>query len=327
VASAVRIRDRLIIADAGAQQLGFYSLDGTQLRTVGREGSGPGEFRHLAWVGRLPGDSVIAWDARLRRLSVYSLDGELARTAELVAVKGLFPAVHGVFGDGSLLVAAGIAGAPPSGAAAWRDTAVFVRVASTGELRDTLGRFPGPEQYQVPSGERTRLRTHALPFGRETFAAVHEDRAFMATGDGYDITAYDQRGRQVNRLRGRVDRRPVTASDIRAYRTDVLANVGAADAPEWAAALDAAPFPSHMPALAGLTVSDAGHVWIREHQPAASGDEESRWMVFDAALRPIALARGPAAFQLFQIGPDWVLGRHVDADGEEHVLLYSLTRP
>lgn len=327
VAGAVRHGDRLLVADAGAHQLRFYDLAGKLLRTAGREGSGPGEFRHLAWAGPLPGDSVGAWDARLRRLSVYSRDGALGRTSAF-GVRGFFPAVQGVFADGSLLLAVqtGAVQAPASGVVAWRDTAVFVRVSSTGQVRDTVGRFPGPEQYAAPAGGRAAGRTYGLPFGRETFAAVHRDRAFVATGDGYEVTAYDPSGRSQSRLRLRVPPRPVSPADVRAYRAEVLENLGAADAPEWAKALEAAPYPRQMPALAGLAASAAGDVWVHEYHPPGAPEQESRWAVFDAGWRPVAVVRGPARFQLFQIGPDWVLGRQVNADGVEHVLLYPLIK-
>lgn len=328
VAGAVRLGDRLVVADAGAHRLRFYDLAGKLLRTAGREGNGPGEFRHLAWAGSLPGDSVGAWDAGLRRLSVYSRDGDLGRTAEF-GVRGFFPAVHGVFTDGSLLIAAQIAAvqAPASGGDAWRDTAVFVRMSSTGEVRDTVGRFPGPEQYALHAGAGTAGRTYGLPFGRETFAAVHHDRAFVATGDGYEVTAYDPSGRSQSRLRVRVDPRPVSPANIRAYRAEILENLGAADAPEWAKALEAAPYPRQMPALAGLAVSATGDVWVHEYHPTGAPERESRWAVFDSGWRPMAVVRGPVRFQLFQIGPDWVLGRQVHADGEEHVLIYPLRKP
>jgi hypothetical protein len=292
VAGAVRLGDRLVIGDAGAHQLRFYDRQGKLLRTAGRQGSGPGEFRNLAWVGALPGDSMGAWDARLRRLSVYSRDGILGRTADFT-VKGFFPAVQGVFADGSLLVASRVGGARARGAGAWRDTAVFVRMSSIGDALDTVGRFPGPEQYAAPSDERTVTLTYGLPFGRETFVAVHGDRAFVATGDTYEITAYDPRGRGLSRLRVRVDARAVSSAEISAYRAAVLENIGAADAPDWARALEAAPYPRQMPPLAGLAASVAGDIWVREYQPPGGPERESRWAVFDAGWKPIAIARGP----------------------------------
>lgn len=328
VAGAVRLGDRIAVADAGAHQLRFYDLAGKLLRVAGREGNGPGEFQHLAWAGPLPGDSVGAWDARLRRLSVYSRDGQLGRTAEF-GIKGFFPTVQGVFADGSLLIAAqvGAVRAPGSGAGAWRDTAVFVRMSSMGEARDTVGRFPGPEQYASSYSERTAGRTYGLPFGRETFAAVHQNRTFVATGDGYEVTAYDTSGRGLSRLRVRVEPRPLSPAEIRAYRAEVLENLGDSDMAEWTQALDAAPYPRQMPALAGLAASADGHVWVREYHPPGAPESKSRWAVFDAEWKPVAVVRGPAWFQIFQIGADWVLGRQVDADGVEHVRIYPLIRP
>lgn len=190
-----------------------------------------------------------------------------------------------------------------------------------------MGRFPGPEQYAAPSGERTTIRTYGLPFGRETFAAVHRDRVFVTTGDGYEVTAYDVRGRGRSRLRVRVAPRPVSPAEIRAYRAEVLESLGESDAPEWTRALDAAPYPRQMPALAGLSASDGGDVWVREYHPLGAPERESRWAVFDAEWRPVAVVRGPAMFQIFQIGDDWVLGRQVDADGVEQVRIYPLVKP
>jgi hypothetical protein len=268
---------------------------------------------------------VGAWDARLRRLSVYSRDGALGRTITF-SVKGFFPAVQGVFEDGSLLIASQMGTAKGSAAGAWRDTAVFVRISSTGQARDTVGRFAGLEQYASPSTDRTTIRTYGLPFGRETFSAVHGNRAFVATGEDYEVTAYDPTGRSLSRMRVRVNPRPVSSAQIAAYRAEVLENVGEADRPEWAQALDAAPYPRRMPALAGLVASDDGNLWVRAYHPLGAPDVESRWTVFDPEWRPVAVVKGPVRFQVFQIGPDWVLGRQVDEEGVEHVRMYTLRK-
>ena len=56
----VRLSDgRIVVADRGSGDLRFYDSAGDFLFRAGSSGEGPGEFRRLAWVGRLPGDSLV----------------------------------------------------------------------------------------------------------------------------------------------------------------------------------------------------------------------------------------------------------------------------
>ncbi len=70
---------RLLVLDAGTQNLRVYDLQGALLATIGREGEGPGEFRAPGSM-QLIGDTVVVWDWRLKRLSYFLLDGSFLET-------------------------------------------------------------------------------------------------------------------------------------------------------------------------------------------------------------------------------------------------------
>jgi len=57
---------RVVIADAGPEELRYYDSRGQHEQTAGGAGEGPGEFRNLRSIGRMRGDTVVAWDPRLR---------------------------------------------------------------------------------------------------------------------------------------------------------------------------------------------------------------------------------------------------------------------
>src|SRR5690606_23536502 len=105
VATAVRLGDgRVLVANTGSGEVRFFGADGTLLRTVGREGEGPGEFRALSRLYVLPGDSLLATDVSLDRLTVFDAQGAVARTAPLEQVPGdgaYF--IVGRLADGTLL--------------------------------------------------------------------------------------------------------------------------------------------------------------------------------------------------------------------------------
>src|SRR5690625_4203127 len=68
VAGTLRLSDgRVVVADGGSGEVRVFDAEGRHLATGGGQGDGPGEFRNLSRLYRLPGDTILAWDAGLRR--------------------------------------------------------------------------------------------------------------------------------------------------------------------------------------------------------------------------------------------------------------------
>ena len=56
---ATRLSDgTIVIADGLGSAVRFVTSEGVLLRTVGREGGGPGEFNRIQWLGQCSKDSV-----------------------------------------------------------------------------------------------------------------------------------------------------------------------------------------------------------------------------------------------------------------------------
>ncbi|MGH7657152.1 MAG: 6-bladed beta-propeller, partial [Gemmatimonadales bacterium] len=70
VAGAYRLHDgRIAIMNAGNSQLQFYDSTGNWIKTVGREGRGPGEFQSPYGFWRRPGDTLVVFDFQSRRIT------------------------------------------------------------------------------------------------------------------------------------------------------------------------------------------------------------------------------------------------------------------
>lgn len=324
-ARAVRIGETLVVADAGAPRLAFHDLAGGRVRSVGRRGRGPGELQQPTWVGALGSDSVLVWDGGARRFSVFTREGAWVRSFAPQGVSGAFPAVHGVFADGSVLMTGGMAMAAAPTTAVRRDTVPFLRIGRDGRLLRAVGRFPGPEYYSVAAGPGAG-RSYRRPFGRETSAAVAGDAFWVATGDDGDLHAFAQDGGALRRVRRDAPAVRLTPSDVAAYRAELLEAVGAAEAPAWSNALDAASFPERLPPVAGLVPGVDGALWVREAQPRATVEAGLRWTVLDATGTPRGRVEVPARFSLWQVGDGWILGGYTGGDGSDRVRLYRLVR-
>ncbi len=67
---------RIVVANAGSQELRFFDSEGRFLSAVGGDGEGPGEFRFPTRVRRVGEDSLQVWDQRLQRVSFFDFQGE-----------------------------------------------------------------------------------------------------------------------------------------------------------------------------------------------------------------------------------------------------------
>lgn len=325
VVSAFRAADgRIVVASAGTGELRIYGADGGHQRTIGRKGGGPGEFARLFWAGRWRGDSIAAWDAQLARLSVFDASGMFARALTPRAQLGIFPQVHAVLSDGSVVLAAGMdparAGAMSSGVR--RDSVTFVVMGPDGALRDTLGYFPGTEQYLMipPNGG---FVMHPLPFGRATATAAQGDRFAVATGDAYELALYEPGHGLREVLRAPRERPRVTEADVRRYReTMVTMGADAFARRQREQFLRDVPYPERMPALAAVLPDGRGNWWIQDPPTAA----EPVWNLVGGNGRHLGRLRTPDRLIVKEIGPDWLLGVYLDENDVEHVRLYALQR-
>lgn len=325
VTAAARTHHGVVVANAGTGELRWFDPSGRPLRSVGRKGTGPGEFQHITWVGVLPGDSVAAWDPVLRRLSIFSADARLGRTLPVDAAKGPLPSVIGRMGTRALLLASRTAVEPPPGARTWRDSMDLLRVALDDGAVDTLGRFPGMQWYADAPGGSGRVQ--AVPLGVNTIAAVADSLFYVGTGESYQLIGYGRDGRPVTSVRKPHRPVSVTEEDRDAFLGGVVHVGGTArDREERARMLANARFPGALPPYTSALVDPAGNLWVREPQRPSVRPERSQWSVFDPAGRWVATIRGPGRFKAFQVGTDWILGTRTDSADVERVLIYHVQK-
>lgn len=337
VAGATRLSDgRIAVADEGAVRIRFYDADGNHVTDAGGSGGGPGEFRALSGIRRMPGDSVAAWDPVARRLSVFGPDGEFVRSVTQERVEGLVGLLVGIFDDGSFVASPrlrqGLSPRPvPSGAPEmYRDTVVYLRFGRTGAFRDTLVKAPGEER--TSERRNGRLRSRPVLFGRDYHAAVDGNRFYGGDSETFEVRVYDPEAtlRRIARWDGRA--RPVSDDDVEAElrrrrdrRRGELGRIGRGDrdVPE--------PDPVEyvhrdtFPAFDRLLPDERGNLWVRH--PVAPGDGTRRWSVIGPDGRWLGDVRTPAGLEVLKIGADYVLGLWKDELDVQYIRIHPLLTP
>jgi hypothetical protein len=79
---------RVVAGDARYHNVRFFSPEGVHLSTLGREGSGPGEFSGFINLMLGPGDTILAIDGRNAQASRISPDGEWLGSFSTVPANG-----------------------------------------------------------------------------------------------------------------------------------------------------------------------------------------------------------------------------------------------
>jgi hypothetical protein len=324
VRSALRLADgRIVVANAGTHEIRFYDRAGRFIRSVGREGAGPGEFRSITWLRRFATDSLAVFDRRSLRITIFDDDGELIRSLNVAQLPGItFPNPIGLFDDGKVLVNSPTS--PDQGSSATRiirDPVTCHLVDSDGRLIGSVGDHPGMEYY------RATLRGQSvgmpLPFGKMPQFEVFKDRFFVGASDAYEIGIYGEDGTLRRLIRLDQENAKLAAEEIERYRRMRLERARTPEARQRVEReLNDVPFPETMPAYGPIMADREGNLWVRQYLPPAG--DPTHWRVFDAEGRLLALVETPGGFLPLEMGSDYVLGRWRDGMSVEYVRMYVL---
>lgn len=88
----------IYVALPAEHELRVFDLRGEYVRTIGRSGGGPGEFRFPYSVGSI-GDRVWVWDSQLNRFSLFAEGGQSVGTVPV-----FLPGEAGLLADGSVVI-------------------------------------------------------------------------------------------------------------------------------------------------------------------------------------------------------------------------------
>ena len=92
----------IYVVDSGAKNIKKFDAKGRFLKTIGREGQGPGEFGGL-YYSTFAKNRLIVWDSGNRRLCVFAPDGDFVKSANIAYEEGSVRKLRG-FPSGEIAV-------------------------------------------------------------------------------------------------------------------------------------------------------------------------------------------------------------------------------
>ncbi|HSJ23416.1 MAG TPA: 6-bladed beta-propeller [Longimicrobiales bacterium] len=309
----------IVVANMGTQQIRQYDSSGRHVRTVGRPGEGPGEFRMLQRIGLLVGDSVAAYDIGLGRITVFDPDGAVSRMATVEPFGNtVLPRSWGFTRQGGMLVSTDFDRVFRSGSS--RDTVHFAVTSPAGVPVDTLGRYAGEETFVLAVPDFATRRTVA--FGRDVFATARGDRLVIGTNDDFSFDVFFAGGRTRRTYRYEQPARRVTRAEVDRANAEWLDAQNERFRQLLAPRIGDFPHAETWPAYGGLVADTDGRVWVQHYSQQTSGG--TAWTVFGADGMARLTVRSRQPMRVVDAGADWVLCWSRDEMGVERILLFDL---
>lgn len=347
---AIRLSNGNIVIDSD-QEIRLFGVDGKYISTIARDGAGPGEFRSVQSLVRLPGDSIMITQAIAEggmKAALLRANGAFIREERVDMVK------YGKLGHWGECATATLP--DRTRLACQSDTTIPVTATNRrsillpngmsspgpGHLRqlrrefavpstlDTvyrLGVVAGIEQFGVDmGGGRTQFQRHPY-YSRSLSAAGGTPlRIAMALNPQYSIEVWTPKGKLERIIRLPNGRRATSDEERKAapeiMRKQMAQNPRIYPNPE--ALIAAIPTPDSMPAIGALVVADGGEIIVGRVNPPSA--KASKYDVFDPSGKLLGELMMPGIMSIIEVGTDYVLATNKDDNDVMRVQAYRLHR-
>jgi hypothetical protein len=320
VSSALPLADgRIVVVNAGTQELRFFDEAGTFINATGGSGEGPGEYRYPEVLRSPWPDSLIVYDNGHRRFSVLDTNGAFVRSITPNAYIGQ---VVGLLGNGRALSARSTAMAGPNSPEGMIPNRRIMSLMSLDAAReDTVGVFDGPDLFLW--NRAGQIGFTAVPFDVSASGAAAGDRIWITPGRTPELREYDAAGTLLRIVRVLREPEPVTRELFDAY---VEERVSRTDDPDQAAEIRRryghTPMRDAFPAYLRLIVSAESDVWAERYR--SEPGLPATWTVFGADGRARGSITVPAGVGLRAVGDGRVVATRRDDLDVEHVVVWRL---
>ena len=321
---------RIAVVNGSTKETRIFDARGQHLKTFGRSGEGPGEFRGLTAAGH-SGDTAFYYDYSLKRITVAVLDADprplKSLTYSATSNRG-YSSVDGRLSDGRWTVGTWISPSwdGPPGTYRMKTSFGVVSSEATGAVA-WIAESPSTAVFvHNPTGKKEDAAVGVVGFSPNFQHVVNGSS--IVFGDPATDSITIQKGEQRTVVKLPIPKRPITRAMADAARDRELA-----DLPESArekskgfivARYDLKQLFKELPTFSRLIAGIDGETWVEEY--TATPQEARRYLVINSTGAARAWVPVPAGFRITEAGRDYVVGIQTDADDVETVRVYSLTR-
>lgn len=296
---------RVVVSD-GARLL-VLSDDGQLVRLVGREGSGPGDFRQIRTLCHTRGDTVALGDEGNRRIVLLDAGGQVVRT---IPEDYGSPFTDACFSDGTFLVQA-------------------FRV----DQRE--GKYPAVEVTRLRLDGTEAKHLGNLSFEGVDFLQYHGEivsargqRLVVSEAKASEVRSFGPEGDTRTIVRTADTPKAISRREVRALiQATIPTNVSPDEVRVRMARSESRPHRSTRPAFERCMLDDMGGTWLLQVRETAGAPES--WVHFDSSGQMtgrLTLGAGRRRLRAMRFGRGNIWLQSRDDDGVVTIASYRLGR-
>ncbi len=325
VSGAIEIKPGQVLAVDGTEmELVLVDFAKGSRTTIGRQGSGPGEYRAPAGLFRLQGDTIWVLDAAQQRLVTFLPDLKPGTTIPMLTFdqSTMTATTAPFFGDrrgnvygSAMLIQVGRGGGEAQ--MSLPDSVGIVRLDPRDATKRTelaKVRFPISGKPEIKVNGTSMKYTMAYPglVASDPWTVFPDGRVAIIRGADYSVTFIAADGKKSAPVRIAWDPIKVTAADQKAEMDEAqrqMKEQGKAAQkmmpPNISMEFELLPpatWPANYPPVSplGALAAPDGRLWVKRAIPLRQGREQ--WDVIDAAGKLVARWRLPAKTTIFALG-------------------------
>lgn len=289
----------IAVADRGADNIKIFGRDGHHVATLGRTGSGPGEFRQLSWIDYANSGHLVTFDATLNRFTAFELNGAIVNEHQpALASDYAYVRPLGTFDDGSIFAVASGDYDLRTNLGLARAGAEFMKLwLGDGSTRN-IAALPGDEwlNYQgVAAFGRMRP-----PFARSGLAVPIQNDWYYVDSEQSSLIKFNSSGDTIDEVVLPINRRPLTPRSARALMEDAIMSYPEDQRPRIRSVLHGVPIHTTPPVAVELLADGGSRAFVRVFGPFAS---PQLWLVIDDREHSdrFGLLELPAGYRLLRV--------------------------
>ena len=317
--------ESVVAVDRNSAEVRIYDKTGRHLRSMGRHGEGPGEFRDpfLLWI--TAGDTLWVGDYSPWRYNLFTPQGEFVRQVNLSPMLVDPPSSGGGVLDNGYSVNTSSKRARRENFSV-ADTLIVLVYDPEGDLVGNLARIPDRTSGMVSDAENFWL----FPLF-QSFAEVDASGSAIVLGHGSEteVRVLDDEFNLRLIVRWSESDREVTSADVRAWREDYIERRSQWAEPDWRDFDDARISPERpvadlFPAIRGIMIGRDGRIWVRQYDRPR---EDRGWLAFDPDGGFLCHLPSRIPGSVREFGADYVLLQRESELGIHSLHLHRLEVP
>lgn len=321
---------RLVLLNAGTQEIRIYDPSGALVARAGRRGRGPGEFTFPVSLRASVDGTIHVFDRGTARVTVFDPDLEVQETHRLSGVgSNRFPGdPMRPMQDGGVpraLSLQSVYDLARSGPGLRRDSLRLVIDHPLDGVTE-LARAAKGDRFILSDGITI---SPAIPFGPRALVAAGPESIVVGTTHSREFRVIDASGRSVRTVHAEGRLREVRSEDWAVFQDSLMTR-----SENWVSPVGPDPrfgrlfrrflreTPRHptYPIFRELRVGDAGTLWLEQADAGPSGSRI--WQRVDSEGRVARLSL-PPSWRPLDFGADHVIVRKEDGYGLESVFVYA----